>query len=140
MTKSDTEVLDFKNEVDKRKSKLVEVTFTPKTNCQLKLCGQKYNLHTCEEHTAMALAIEINMRLIAASSLPAPFSPITDPDEITICGYAIKDWLDDLHQVIGVRRYEKEKKKLESIEAEIYSLLSDEMKTGMRLNELKELL
>lgn len=138
MTKNDAKVMDLRIEVDKRKSKLVEVKFMPKTNCQLQLSGRKYNLHTCDGDIALNLAMELNMRLMAASALPAPFSPVANPEEIIMCGYKIKDWMDDLYQAVEVNKYKKERRRLESLEAELDSMLSDDIRNGMRLDEIEK--
>lgn len=141
MTKNDTRIMNLKADIQKRKETLTlsPVTFRPETNCILKLDGKNINLHACDEEKLLSLAIDLNCRLISAASLPAPFIPETDPEKIMINGFSIKSWMSDIYNLMQSEKYEKEIRKLNGLERELGTLLSEDVKTGLRLDEIEKL-
>lgn len=141
MTKNDTRIMNLKADIQKRKETLTlsPVTFRPETNCILKLDGKNINLHTCDEEKLLSLAIDLNCKLISAASLPAPFIPETDPGKIMINGFSIKSWMSDIYNLMQSAKYEKELRKLNGLERELSTLLSEDVKTGLRLDEIEKL-
>lgn len=141
MTKNDTRIMNLKADIQKRKETLTlsPVTFRPETNCMLKLDGKNFNLHTCDEEKLLSLAIDLNCKLISAASLPAPFIPETDPKKIMVNGFSIKAWMNDIYNLMQSEKYEKELRKLNGLERELSTLLSEDVKTGLRLDEIEKL-
>lgn len=142
MNKNDTRIMNLKADIQKRKEKLAlsPVTFLPETNCILKLDGKNINLHTCDEDKLLSLAIDLNCKLISAASLPSPFVPETDPEKIMVSGFSIKCWMNDIYNLMQLGKHEKEVRKLNGLERELSTLLSEDVKTELRLDEIEKLI
>lgn len=142
MNKNDARIMNLRKDIQERKETLssAPVKFNPKTNCILRFNGKSNNLHTCDEETLINLAIDLNCRLISAANLPSPFVPETDPEKIMVCGYSIKDWMSDIYDMIQSFKYDSSIKKLERLERELETLLSADVKTEIRLDEIETLL
>lgn len=55
-------------------------------------------------------------------------------------GYTRNDWEDDFRMRVSIIRYDVNKKKLEAAQAKLNSLISEDARTAMELDALKDLL
>jgi hypothetical protein len=55
-------------------------------------------------------------------------------------GYSIGDWIEDFKTRIRVIEYDRKKKVLDATKAKLNSLVSEEARTEMELNDIKKLL
>lgn len=102
--------------------------YTPKTNCNLEYMGQRYNINTLGKESIVYLLVHLNSMRLSAQDLGL---------DLIHDGFKIQDWIDDLKVRLLIVDRKAEEAKLKAIDAELESLLSNERKVELRLDELK---
>ena len=90
--------------------------------------GQRYNINTLGKDGIIQLLVHLNSMRLSAQDLGLDF--VHD-------GFKIQDWIDDLKVRLLIVDRRAEEAKLKAIDAELESLLSNERKVELRLDELK---
>lgn len=130
-TKNDKVILDLKKEIEAKKKLLAaEVKFTPVTNCSLELDGIRYNLHVANQETLLMLIAKLSaMKTALATAMPG--------ETLTIGGYPVAVWLEDLTMKFKVQNVSREKERLQKLEAKLHALLSIDTKVELEIEDLK---
>jgi hypothetical protein len=130
---NDKRILELKETIKKKKNKIIKLKkFSPITNCSLNLSEKRYNIHTLTLDKLTLLLIELNLYKISANDLGIKY--------LVISGYKIDEWISDIKQKIDIFNIEQEKKDLDILEKKLTSLLSDNTKTELEINEISNLL
>ena len=105
----------------------------PKTNCILQLDGETYNLNVSTQNLAYLL-VKINALIKSAESLNI------SAEEVTISGFSLADWFDDIKSKKDSIDYRDKKRELTTIENKLNSLLSNDKQTELQIDSLEALL
>jgi hypothetical protein len=121
-SKNDKLILQLKKEIEDKKALLAKSEkFIPETNCSLTLFGIKYNLHV---QTSNQLAF-----------LKAFLKSLDSPNLI-LEGYKIEDWIKDIDVKYSMLNIQLEKDRLKTLENKLYSLLSNETKVSLEIEDI----
>lgn len=132
MAVTDDKVLELKKLVDKKRADVKSVkTFQPITTCMLTLDGVNYNLHACTLDQLKYLYLKLH--LLYGAMLECDCSP-------DICGFSIVDWKSDVQSKIAILLKKNKEKELRDLEKKLDSLLSNEKKTEIELDQIEKLL
>lgn len=131
--KNDERIMQLKQQIEIKRKELANQNsrFIPATNCMLLLDNVTYNLHL--EITEWLL-IKVNMIAMSAKDLGMDIS------QVEISGYKLTDWLEDIGNKLKTQKYKEEKRKLEKLEKQLDSLLSDDKRTELEIDNIAALL
>ena len=131
--KNDEKILELKKQIENKRQifKKQNVSYSPITNCLLVLDKVTYNL--CVENLELML-IKVNMMVITAKDAGI------DTSKFIISGFTLDDWLTDIKGLLSVQRYKKENNKLNELEKQLTSLLTDDKKVELEIENLAALL
>ena len=130
MTKNDAKILELRNKIEKKKKELGSARrFAPITNCSLELDGCRYNLHTLDRETAIALLVKISAYCHSAESLGYL-------EEYKVAGYLMLDWQHDVRAKLENLSVQAENRRLKALETQLEKLLSDDKKTELAIDEI----
>ena len=140
MAKNDVVIKDLMAKVEEQKAKLgTKERNVWRTNGVFKYDFDKsnfFNLNTVSDPTVLAYALayllgkESNFR-DACSRLGVKSDYMHD-------GYLVEDWEEDFKTRVRGIEYDKNKKKLEDTKKKLASLVSEEARTEMELESIKE--
>lgn len=128
MSANDDKILELKNQIAVKKLALKKDKFVPITNCSIELDGQRYNIHTLTEETGLLLLLKLNSLYQSAVQLGYT--------EVRISGYLLSDWITDLQNKLTVLNRKVDEKKLVDMEAKLTSLLSQDKKVELELQNI----
>lgn len=133
MSRNDERIMNLKKQIEEKREKLSKQTgkFVPITNCLLTIDKVTYNLHV---ESNELLLIKLNMMSMSAKDLGLDISTIV------ISGYSLADWIEDVNNFLKVKAYKEEKSKLNRLEKQLDTLLSDDKKTELEINSIEALL
>ena len=132
MAVTDDKVLELKKLVDKKRADVKSVKpFQPITTCMLTLDGVNYNLHACTLDQLQYLYLKLHLLYDAMLECNC------NPD---ICGFGIADWKSDVQAKIAILLKKNKEKELRDLEKNLDSLLSNEKKTEIELDQIEKLL
>lgn len=126
---NDDKILQLKAVIEKKKEELKKYKkFCPVTNCVLDMDGKKYNLNVLHENDLVLLLVKLDSYLVSAERLHLT---------LTLSGYDILDWIDDIKDKL--KDIEKKKKELElkKIEVKLTELLSENKKKELEIGEIE---
>lgn len=131
--KNDDRIMELKKQIEVKRKELANQTnrFTPVTNCLLVIDKVTYNIHV---DSSELLLIRLNMMAMSAKDLGMDIS------KIIISGYSLDSWITDVKNYLEVQKYKKKKKKLDNLEKELTSLLSDDKQTELQIDALEAML
>ena len=134
-TKNDERIIELKKVIEKKREELnnMHSRFAPKTNCILQLDGETYNLNVSTQNLTYLL-IKINALIKSAESLNM------SAEEVTISGFSLAEWFDDIKSKKDSIDYRDKKRELTTIENKLNSLLSDDKQTELQIDVLEALL
>lgn len=136
-TKNDAVIVQLQAKVDAKRKEIGDVKrFAPKTNCSMHFNGTRYNIHTLTEDVLVLLLVQLKALQLAADVLESQDMPV----DVMIDGYAVETWFGDLAQKHAINLQSVEVKKLHALEARLKTLMSDDKKAELELEEImKEL-
>ena len=134
-TKNDERIIELKKIIEKKREELnnMHSRFAPKTNCILQLDGETYNLNVSTQNLAYLL-VKINALIKSAESLNL------SAEYITISGFSLAEWFDDIKSKKDSIDYRDKKRELATIENKLNSLLSSDKQTELQIDNLELLL
>lgn len=131
--KNDDKILELKKVIEKKKEDLKKIKkFSPVTNLVLHLEDKTYNLNVLDYDSLRFLLIKLNSYLLSAHNLSM--------DDFEISGYLLSDWLDDIRGKILMLEMRKKETELKMLENKLESMLSDDKKTELELEQIAEML
>lgn len=129
MNKNDTRILELKKAIEE---KYVEIgdgsKFSPQTTCIIQFGLIKINLHTLSVNDLRTVMTILKCIRTHGDS------------GITICGFSIRQWLDDIYQLIEKKETSELRKQLKVSEKKLNSLLSEDKRTEIELDSIAALL
>lgn len=134
-TKNDERIIKLKEIIEKKREELnnMHSRFAPKTNCILQLDGETYNLNVSTQNLTYLL-VKINALIQSAELLNM------SAKEVTISGFSLADWFDDIKSKKDSIDYRDKKRELTTIENKLNSLLSSDKQTELQIDSLEALL
>ena len=130
---NDERIIELKAQIKKKKEEMAKnkSRFIPETNCLLVLDKVTYNLHV---ENLPLLLLKLNMMAMSAKNLGMDIS------EIEISGYSLAQWITDIKNNMEVQVWKQEKRKLDVLEKQLTTLLSDDKKTELEIDNIAALL
>ena len=134
-TKNDERIIKLKEIIEKKREELnnMHSRFAPKTNCILQLDGETYNLNVSTQNLTYLL-VKINALIQSAELLNM------SAEEVTISGFSLADWFDDIKSKKDSIDYRDKKRELTTIENKLNGLLSSDKQTELQIDSLEALL
>lgn len=128
---NDQIILDLKKQVESKKKLLKAAEkFSPKTNCNLTLDTERFNLNVIEKSTVLLLLAKL---VNLSDGLKKVF-----PDEpLEISGFEVSLWIEDLKNRFNVLNRKQEETRLKVLEEKLYNLLSLDTKVELEIENLK---
>lgn len=134
MKNNDTTILELKQQLEEKKSKIKSVKRTVyKTNCSLTLFKQVYNLHTL---SISDLALFLSM----LTSWKREAESLNIIDNCIISGYNVNEWISDIQSKYDEKSMMAELESLSAIEKRLGSMLSTDKKIELELENIAQLL
>ena len=144
MTKNDERVAKLIKEVNKRKESISKTERAKwLTNGSFRYSEHyadgSFNLQVVQDENVLVKALAFLLTWMgnyeeAASRLNV------DCEEVKWMGFTVEEWQTDFETRLAKIRLTAEKKKLAALEAQLNSLMSDELKTDLQLQEIEALL
>lgn len=126
-------ILSLKEEINSEKKELEKSSnYKYKTNCIFKINNTtSINLHAANLKELLVL-------LSSLRSMQTEHNIIFGESNFSLDGYMIEDWISDTISKIKLTRIKERKTKLENLESRLYSLLSQDKKVDLELDEIKK--
>lgn len=128
----DTKIIELKKQIEEKKEKLKDVKrFSPITKCIINLEGKAQNLNVLKKEELILLLVKLNVFKKSADELGYP---------LTIDGYLIQEWMEDIQSKLKLIEYKEEEQKLNALNKKLTTLLSEDKKVELELEEIEGLL
>ena len=131
---NDSRILTMKEQIAKKKKEISKAKrFSPVTNCSIELDGIRTNINTLNKDQLIQLLVKLKSYQMAAEELYLL-------KEYVISGYLIDEWLEDLKsKLLGLSQKEEENK-LKQMEQKLDTLLSNDKKTELEIDDIANML
>lgn len=129
MNANDTRILELKKQIEEKRAEIESMPrFTSNTTCIIQFGATKINLHTLSVN---------DLRIVMAV-----FKCIRHHGDsgITICGFPLNQWLDDVYGLIEKKNVESLRQQLKASEKKLEELLSEDKRTELELDAIASLL
>jgi hypothetical protein len=133
MKKSDNDkmILELKKQVESKKKLLKSSErFSPKTNCNLTLHNERYNLNVVDKPTLLLLLAQLQ-------SLNTSVKQVLPDETLEISGFSADLWIDDIKSKYSVLNRKLENERLNVLELKLHALLSIDKKVELEIADLK---
>ena len=128
----DAKIIELKKQIEEKKEKLKDVKrFSPLNNCIINLDVKDQNLNVLKKEDLILLLVKLNLLKKSADELGYP---------LTIDGYLVQDWMEDIQSKLKLTEYKEEENKLNSLNQKLTTLLSEDKKVELELEEIEGLL
>lgn len=128
----DAKIIELKKQIEEKKEKLKDVKrFSPVTKCIINLDGKAQNLNVLKKEDLILLLVKLNLLKKSADELGYP---------LTIDSYLVQDWMEDIQSKLKLIEYKEEENKLNSLNQKLTTLLSEDKKVELELEEIEGLL
>ncbi|WP_368263111.1 hypothetical protein [Clostridium disporicum] len=128
----DAKIIELKKQIEEKKEKLKDVKrFSPVTKCIINLDGKAQNLNVLKKEDLILLLVKLNLLKKSADELGYP---------LTIDSYLVQDWMEDIQSKLKLTEYKEEENKLNSLNQKLTTLLSEDKKVELELEEIEGLL
>lgn len=129
---NDNRILELKEQIKEKRDKLNGIgRFSPITNCILDLDGSKLNIQVLKKDQLILLACKLHSYKNSAKELDL---------ELNISGFSVDDWIADIKSRIDILSVKDEELKLKQMEDKLTTLLSNEKRVELEINEIEKLL
>lgn len=128
---NDKMILGLKADIEAKK-KLIKGTerFSPRTNCNLVLGSERYNLNVVNKQECLSLIARLK-------SLKDGLSSVLPEETLEISGYTVDLWITDLVNRFGVLNRLLESNRLQGLEEKLHNLLSLDTKVELDIESIK---
>lgn len=133
MKKSDNDkmILELKKQVESKKKLLKSSErFSPKTNCNLTLHNERYNLNVVDKPTLLLLLAQLQ-------GLNTSVKQVLPDETLEISGFSVDLWIDDIKSKYNVLNRKLENERLNVLEQKLHALLSTDKKVELEIADLK---
>jgi hypothetical protein len=129
---NDKKILSLKKQVeDKKKSLKATEKFCPITNCSIEIDGIRTNIQVLNKDQIITLMVKLNAYRLSAKDLGVL-------NEYNISSYSIDDWITDLKAKLMNIDRKNEEYRLKALESKLHSLLSNDKKVELEIDELEK--
>jgi hypothetical protein len=131
---NDEQILQLKEVVKKKREELEKLKKEKKgfnTKLILDFFGQKYNFHVLSEEAGKLLLVRLGMYDREAKLREV---------ELTIDGYPISDWMEDIETKLRESDIRVKERKLKAFEEKLEEKLSEDTKTKMEIDSISDML
>lgn len=134
MSANDNRIITLKETIEAKRIELQEEKrFIPQTTCCIQLKdGTKINLHTLDTN-------ELSLALIIMQTLFNNAYALNMTD-IKISGFYFNEWIDDISALLHNKQVKEKKAQLNQLEKKLDSLLSEDKRTELELDDIANLL
>lgn len=141
MAKNDDTIKNLMNKVAEKKATLgAKPKVSWKTNAVFKYDSNNYfNLNTISDTKTLVEALSF-LIMRQTNNVKAAELLGVEVSEFEWAGYTISDWTEDFKTRTSVIKWEAEKNKLNALESKLASLVSEEAKTEMALEDIAKML
>jgi hypothetical protein len=129
---NDKKILDLKNTIATKKSKIKSIKFVPSTNCSLDFDGTRFNIHTLSADALTLLLIKLNSLVLSMNDLKI--------SSLIISGYSVQSWITDIKVKLEIIAQKEEENNLKALESKLSTLLSNDKRTELELEAIEKLL
>ena len=133
MPNNDDRIIELKKLIEKKEKEIVPASLASKTTLILDFNGQKYNLNVMTLPELQILFCQLQALQTANEKLSSFY---TEP--LSIGGFCVADWLDDIISKMNYLMTKNKKKDLDAMKKQLDKLLSDGKKTELLLDEIME--
>lgn len=133
MQNNDDRIIELKKLIEEKEKEIVPASLASKTTLILDFNGQKYNLNVMTLSELQILFCQLQALQTANEKLSNFY---TEP--LSIGGFFVVDWLDDIISKMNYLMTKNKKKELEAMKKQLDKLLSDGKKTELLLDEIME--
>lgn len=131
--KNDKVILDLQKQIKEKETKLKSTEkFTPITNCSLELDGIRYNLHIAAKEQLQLALIKLSLYNSASGDLGL--------NDFIISGFSIDDWITDIKVKLSILDRANEKSRLELLRNKLQTLLSNDKRVELEIEEIARLI
>lgn len=131
---NDSRIIDLKAQIEKARAEVgAALKFAPKTSCVYDIDGVKYNLHAASQPDLLYLLAKLTALHSGAAAHGLE-------GELTICGFPIRDCIDDVLAKYADAERAGRAVKLKMMEATLDKLLSDDKKKEMEIEKIADML
>lgn len=136
-SKNDQKIINLQEKVKEEKSMLEKSKrFSPITNCTLNFESETFNLNTLSYDSLKILAIRINSYLLSSRDLCR--IDYQRYKEVFISGFKLEDWIEDIQAKMDCLSVSLRKKKLNELEKKLKTLLSEDVKTKLEIDNIEK--
>ena len=133
MPNNDDRIIELKKLIEEKEKEIVPASLASKTTLILDFNGQKYNLNVMTLSELQILFCQLQALQTANEKLSSFY---TEP--LSIGGFCVVDWLDDIISKMNYLMTKNKKKELEAMKKQLDKLLSDGKRTELLLDEIME--
>lgn len=133
MPNNDDRIIELKKLIEEKEKEIVPASLASKTTLILDFNGQKYNLNVMTLSELQILFCQLQALQTANEKLSGFY---TEP--LSISGFCVVDWLDDIISKMNYLMTKNKKKELEAMKKQLDKLLSDGKRTELLLDEIME--
>ena len=138
---NDERILELKKQIEAKKEKLGKIKrFSPITNCLIGLEGQRYNINVLPKEDLKLLLVKLNGYYISMTSYNSNENKDYKIESLTIGGYEITDWINDIESKLILLSQKEEERGLKTMEDKLTQLLSEDKQTELEIDEIAKLL
>lgn len=139
MSKNDGAIKELLQKVEEQKASLgTKERVTWLTNGIFKRDGVVININTVSDPIVLATAL--GFLISQDDSFDKSCKMLGVKGEFKWDGYTVDEWKDDFKTRIRILDYDKKKKTLDATKAKLNSLVSEEARTEMELEDIKKIL
>lgn len=141
MAKHDDRIKALLNKIDSEKKALgSKPKLSWNTNCMFRYDDSRYfNLNTVRDVTVLVAALAFLLEKSARYQEAAEELEVEVPS-FEWSGFSLKEWKEDFQLKAQAIRYNAKQKELQNLQQRLKTLVSEEAKTEMALDEIEELL
>lgn len=133
MQNNDDRIIELKKLIEEKEKEIVPASLASKTTLILDFNGQKYNLNVMTLPELQILFCQLQAMQTANEKLSRFYA-----EPLSIGGFCVADWLDDIVSKMNYLITKNKKKELEAMKKQLDKLLSDGKKTELLLDEIME--
>lgn len=123
---NDARILELQSKIEAQRATIGTIPkFNPSTNCSLTIMNNTYNLNVTSISDLKILQFLISQ---------------TFNDGDRIGNYEVNVWLQDIHDLLGVKFAQEKKAKLDKLELQLLEVLSNDAKAAKMIDAIEKMI
>lgn len=133
MSNNDNKILELKRQIQEKKEKLSKSErFNPITTCVINAFDKKLNINVLNEQGLIDLLVWVNSLKMSCDNLKI--------EDYKLDGFSLNDWMTDINNKLSIKNRKSEEEKLKKLESKLESMLSEDKKIELELNEISKMI